>query len=84
MGTIYEETAQGLLSFLRDEVQPWCARQILAAKSRPVVRQQAFGMSFKAEEHETLGRIESWLDRKMDKILDRLFQLQERRRAKTA
>ncbi len=52
-------------------------------EGEPVVRQQAFGMSFKAEEHETLGRIEATLDRKMDKILDRLFQLQERRRAKT-
>ena len=83
VGTIYKESADGLLSFLQEEVLPWCSRWILAVENRATIRQQAFGETFKLEDHETLGRIEATLDRKMDKILDRLFQLQERRRAKT-
>jgi hypothetical protein len=79
----YEPNAEGLLGYLQNEVLPWCEKQIFALESRPLIRQQALGEAFNRKEAEEFSRIEASLDRKMEKILDRLIQLQEARRMKT-
>jgi len=78
----YKATPEGLLSYLQDEILPWYAKNILMLKSRPLIREQAFGEAFDAEDVERLTRIEGFLDRKFEKTLDRLLRIQELRRAK--
>jgi hypothetical protein len=79
----YEANPEGLLSYLKNEALPWCEKQIFTLESRPLIRQQALGEAFNRKEVEEFSRIEASLDRKMEKILDRLLQLQQARRAKT-
>jgi hypothetical protein len=79
-----QATPESLLRYLEWEILPWYAKRLAGLRNRALLRQHAIGSSFKAEDLETLGRIDAALDRKMGQILDRLLQLQDRRRAREA
>jgi hypothetical protein len=53
---------------------------MMALRHRDLFRSQAFGMAVKRADLERLGRYETTLDRKLQRILGMLLQLQDRRR----
>jgi hypothetical protein len=80
----YKPNADELLRFLTDEILAWYPTRTQELENRPLIREQAFGEAFDAEKLEPLTRMEAYLDRKLATTLDRLLQLQDRRRAKAS
>jgi len=70
---------KGLRRFLEDEVLPWFENRKKELTNRPLIREQAFGESLKADKLERLGRYEVHLDRKLERMLAMLFRLKELR-----
>jgi hypothetical protein len=54
--------------------------RIVALRHRHLLRSQAFGMAVRGTDLERLGRYETTLDRKLQRLLGMLLQLQDRRR----
>jgi hypothetical protein len=79
-GRDLEPTASALREFLTGTVLPFYAQRIMALRHRDLFRSQAFGMAVKRADLERLGRYETTLDRKLQRILGMLLQLQDRRR----
>jgi hypothetical protein len=73
-------TAPALRAFLDETVLPFHAQRMMALRHRHLLRSQAFGMAVRRADLERLGRYETTLDRKLQRILGMLLQLQERRR----
>jgi hypothetical protein len=79
-----EPTASALRDFLTDTVLPFHAERMMALRHRDLFRSQAFGMAVNRADLERLGRYETTLDRKLQRILGMLLQLQDRRRTVNA
>jgi hypothetical protein len=75
-----EPTASALREFLDETVLPFHAQRMMAVRHRHLLRSQAFGMAVRRADLERLGRYETTLDRKLQRILGMLLQLQDRRR----
>jgi hypothetical protein len=75
-----EPTAPALRAFLDETVLPFHAQRMIAVRHRHLLRSQAFGMAVRRADLERLGRYETTLDRKLQRILGMLLQLQDRRR----
>jgi hypothetical protein len=72
--------ASSLRRFLEAEVLPWYERRRRKIGQRPLIREQALGMAVAGAELERLGRYETHLDRKLQRLLGLLLRLQEVRR----
>jgi hypothetical protein len=75
-----EPTATALRTFLDETVLPFHAQRMMGLRHRHLLRSQAFGMAVRRADVERLGRYETALDRKLQRILGMLPQLQDRRR----
>jgi hypothetical protein len=75
-----EPTAPALRAFLDETVLPFHAQRMMALRHRHLLRSQAFGMAVRRADLERLGRYEAALDRKLQRLLGMLLQLQDRRR----
>jgi hypothetical protein len=75
----YEANVKSLLVYLQWQVLPHHKKRIVGLGNRSLIRQQAFGQAFEANDLENLSRIEAALDRKMVTTLDQLLRLQDRR-----
>lgn len=75
-----EPKASALREFLDETVLPFHAQRMMAVRHRHLLRSQAFGMAVRRADLERLGRYETTLDRKLQRILGMLLQLQDRRR----
>jgi hypothetical protein len=75
-----EPTVPALRAFLDETVLPFHTQRIVALRHRHLLRSQAFGMAVRRADLERLGRYETTLDRKLQRLLGMLLQLQDRRR----
>jgi hypothetical protein len=75
-----EPTVPALRAFLDETVLPFHTQRIVALRHRHLLRSQAFGMAVRDADLERLGRYETTLDRKLQRLLGMLLQLQDRRR----
>jgi hypothetical protein len=60
-------------------VLPWYDRRRTELTHRPLIREQAFGESLRADKLEVLARYEVHLDRKLERMLTMLVRLKELR-----
>jgi hypothetical protein len=72
--------AESLRRFLEGEVLPWLESRRKELANRPLIREQAFGEALDADQLERLGRYETHLDRKLERVLAMLIRLQDLRR----
>jgi hypothetical protein len=71
--------ADGLRGFLENEVLPWFETRKQELANRPLIRQQAFGEVLDPNKLERLGRYETHLDRKLERMLAMLLRLKDLR-----
>ena len=72
--------ALSLRRFLEAEVLPWYGGRRREIARRPLIRGQALGMAVARADLERLGRYETHLDRKLQRLLGLLCRLREARR----
>jgi hypothetical protein len=69
--------APSLQRFLEVKVLPWYEQQRREIGQRPLIRGQALGAAVVGADLERLGRYETHLDRKLQRLLGLLLRLQE-------
>ncbi len=72
--------APSLRQFLEAKVLPWYEGRRREIGQRPLIRDQALGMAVARADLERLGRYETHLDRKLQRLLGLLMRLQEARK----
>jgi hypothetical protein len=72
--------APSLQRFLESKVLPWYENRRWEFRQRPLLRDQALGAAVAGADLERLGRYETHLDRKLQRLLGLLLRLQEARR----
>lgn len=76
-----EESADDLLSFIRDNLKPWYKHQQTIAIYHAEIKAQALGEGIQPLQIEKLNRYEAHLDRKFQRTLAMLIKLKELRNA---
>ena len=77
----YPATAEGLGEFIRDSLEPICARMAKEAEFTPAIKAQTLGEGLRAHLLEKLNRYETHLDRKFERTLAMLLKLKDLRGA---
>lgn len=78
----YKEDAEGLTFFLEDTVIPRLESQVTQHRYAQDIANQLQGQSFNPEKLELIGRYETHLDRKLERMLGMLLKVQEMRESK--
>jgi hypothetical protein len=79
-GLTYTRTAEALQTWISHNWQNWYERPIAELQHREVIRDQALGIAYAANDLDVPARYEVHLDRKLEKTLSMLIRLQELRR----
>lgn len=74
-------TAEGLITFIRDTLEPICYQMHLEAQHTPAIKAQVLGESLRTHLLERLSRYETHLDRKFERTLAMLLKLKDLRGA---
>jgi hypothetical protein len=77
----YPATAEGLVEFIRETLEPICYRMLNEAQYAPAIKTQTLGEGLQAHRLEKLNRYETHLDRKFERTLAMLLKLKELRGA---
>ena len=77
----YAGTAEGLAEFIRETLEPVCARMAMEAQYTPAIKAQTLGEGLQVHRLEKLNRYETHLDRKFERTLAMLLKLKELRGA---
>jgi hypothetical protein len=72
-------TADGLIAFIRDSLEPLCYRIVQEARFTPAIKAQTVGVGLQAHRLEKLNRYETHLDRKFERTLAMLLKLKSLR-----
>jgi hypothetical protein len=75
----FRAKAEDLLRFLQEKVLPWYKERRVQFDRRPLIRTQAFGEAVDPHRLERLGRYETHLDRKLERMLAMLLRLRDLR-----
>lgn len=77
----YPATAEGLVDFIRDSLEPICYRNLKEVEFTPAIKTQTLGEGLRAHMLEKLSRYETHLDRKFERTLAMLLKLKDLRGA---
>jgi len=71
----YPATAEGLMEFIRDSLEPLCVGMVQQARHTMAIKAQTLGEGLQAHRLEKLNRYETHLDRKFERTLAMLLKL---------
>ncbi len=78
----YKADAEGLETWIREWLLPYCHQSDIEARHQPAIKAQALGEGLQAHRLENLIRYETHLDRKFERTLGMLLKIKEMRGSK--
>lgn len=75
----YKADAEGLETWIREWLLPYCHQSDIEARHQPAIKAQALGEGLQAHRLENLIRYETHLDRKFERTLGMLLKIKEMR-----
>ena len=76
---IYTADAEGLATWIREWLMPYCYRRVVEARYQPAIKAQTLGEGLQANRLVVLNRYETHLDRKFERTLAMLLKLKQLR-----
>ena len=80
----YATTAEALKAWIEHHWREWYDQPIVELQHRDIIRDQALGIAYAADDLEVPARYEIHLDRKLERTLTMLIKLRELRQPAAA